>query len=392
MKILYDDNMPYAAQVFPSLGQAEAFNHQTLSANDLHNVNALMLRSTTKIDAQRVEQLAQCQYLATATAGYNHLDLPALEQANIGTYVAAGCNAESVAEYALAGVLHALLTRGDVQLSDPVTVLSQWVVGVVGLGQVGRRVQAKFRALGMTVHAYDPPRAVAEDQPQWHELSSILQCDIICLHAPLVKSGDYPTYHLFDEKVLAQLSPKQILLNAGRGEVIDNGALLRLAEQQLAPTLLLDVWEHEPNILEPLIRHCLIATPHIAGHSLEGKTRGTFMLYEWLAQQINHTTEHQMNDFLPESKQQMVCSDDCLTIESLSILVGTIYDITYDHSQFVMNMSQSNCFAILRKQYRDPEYQADATTRREFDTLQITCTHQTTQFILSALGFNAIAL
>jgi hypothetical protein len=89
---------------------------------------------------------------------------------------------------------------------------------------------------------------------------------------------------------------------------------------------------------------------------------------------------------------QIVCSDECLTIESLSILVGTVYDIAYDHSQFVTNMSQSDCFALLRKQYRDPKYQLDASIRREFDTLQITCTHQPTQLILSALGFNAIAL
>jgi erythronate-4-phosphate dehydrogenase len=392
LNILYDDNMPFASQVFPSLGQAQTFNHQTISDNELRNVNALMLRSTTKINAQRVAQLSQCQYLATATAGYNHLDLDALESANIATYVAAGCNAESVAEYALAGILQALLLRGDIQLSDSYEVLSAFTVGVVGLGQVGRRVQAKFSALGMTVHAYDPPRAEAENQPQWHDLSAILDCDIICLHAPLVKTGTHPTFHLFNEQVLAQLTPRQILLNAGRGEVIDNHALLQLAEQQMAPTLILDVWEHEPIILKPLIKHCLFATPHIAGHSLEGKTRGTFMLYEWLAHQVMLPVVHKMHEFLPDANQQMLCSDECLTIESLSILVGTIYDIAYDHSQFVMNMSQSDCFALLRKQYRDPKFQQGALVRREFDTLQITCTHQPTQLILSALGFNATAL
>jgi len=392
LNILYDDNMPFAAEVFPSLGTAQAFNHQTISEKELNQVNALLLRSTTKVNASRVAQLSQCQYLATATAGYNHLDLDALDNADIATYVAAGCNAESVAEYALAGILHALLTRGDIQLSDSYDVLSGFSVGVVGLGQVGRRVLAKFSALGMTVHAYDPPRAEAEQQPQWDDLASIVACDIICLHAPLVKTGAHPTLHLFNEQVLAQLSPRQVLLNAGRGEVIDNKALLQLAEQGLAPTLILDVWEHEPDILKPLIAHCLIATPHIAGHSLEGKTRGTFMLYEWLAQQVNQPAVHKMHEYLPDATQQMVCSDECLTIESLRLLVATIYDIAYDHSQFVSNMSQSDCFAQLRKQYRDPKYQLDASVRREFDTLQITCTHQPTQLILSALGFNATSL
>ena len=392
MKILFDDNMPFAADVFASLGDATKFNHQSLDDIDLASVDAMMIRSTSKIDGARVAQLSSCQYLATATAGYNHLDLAALATANIETYIAAGCNATSVSEYALSGVLYALLTRGDIKGSDPVSVLQGFSVGVVGLGQVGRRVMAKFTALGMTVHAYDPPRALAENKSEWNELGTILTCDIICLHAPLVKSGSSPSLHLFNEAVLAQLSPQQILLNAGRGEVIDNRALLRQAQKGLAPTLLLDVWENEPDILTDLIEYCLIATPHIAGHSLEGKTRGTFMLYEWLATQTEQAVEHQMADFLPNHDVALICSDECLTIESLSTLVWSIYDIAFDHSEFVVNMAQSSCFAQLRKQYRQPQPERDVSVRREFDTAHVTCTYEQTTHILSALGFSATTL
>lgn len=392
MKILYDDNMPFAEDVFPSLGDASAFNHQALADIDLASVDAMMIRSTSKIDQARVGQLSSCQFLATATAGYNHLDLAALSAAKIDTFIAAGCNATSVSEYALSGVLYALLARGDIQASDPVSILQGFRVGVVGLGQVGRRVMAKFSALGMIVDAYDPPRALAENRPEWNDLAAILSCDIICLHAPLVKNGPYPSWHLFDEQVLAQLSPRQILLNAGRGEVVDNHALLRLAQQGLTPTLILDVWEDEPDILTELIEYCLIATPHIAGHSLEGKTRGTFMLYDWLATQTQQAIVHQMADFLPNHDVSLICSDESLTVESLSTLVWTIYDIAFDHSEFVSNMAQSPCFALLRKQYRQPRPNSDIAVRREFDTAHVTCTFEQTTHTLSALGFSAATL
>ncbi len=139
--------MPFAEDVFPSLGDASAFNHQALADIDLASVDAMMIRSTSKIDQARVGQLSSCQFLATATAGYNHLDLAALSAAKIDTFIAAGCNATSVSEYALSGVLYALLARGDIQASDPVSILQGFRVGVVGLGQVGRRVMAKFSAL-----------------------------------------------------------------------------------------------------------------------------------------------------------------------------------------------------------------------------------------------------
>ena len=392
MKILYDDNMPFAEDVFPSLGDAEAFNHQALDDIDLASVDAMMIRSTSQIDGVRVKQLSSCQYLATATAGYNHLDLDALSTANIATFIAAGCNATSVSEYALSGVLYALLARGDIQASDPISVLHRFRVGVVGLGQVGRRVMAKFSALGMDVIAYDPPRALAENNPQWHDLSAIVSCDIICLHAPLVKTGPSPSHHLFDAEILQQLSPRQILLNAGRGEVIDNRALLQLCQQGRAPTLILDVWENEPDILTALIEYCLIATPHIAGHSLEGKTRGTFMLYEWLAIQTHQAVTHQMADFLPNDDVVLICSDECLSVESLTTMVWSIYDIAFDHSEFVSNMAQSQCFAQLRKQYRKPRPNSDIQVRREFDSAHITCSHEQTTYILSALGFSATTL
>lgn len=387
MHIFYDDNMPFAKEVFSTLGTAQEFNHAEIPHLDVSAVDALMIRSTTKVDEHLVERLTQCKYVATATAGYNHLDLEALAKTNKRVYHAAGCNAQAVSEYALSAVLYALLETNKIRLQDPITVLQNLSVGIVGVGQVGSRVAQKFTALGCEIHLYDPPRAKAENNAALNDFSAILDCDIICLHAPLVKTGETPTEHLFDANVLAQLKPEQILLNAGRGEVIDNQALLALYESQAMPTLILDVWEHEPNILSALIPHCLIATPHIAGHSLEGKTRGTFMLYAWLAEQVGQPATLAMSDFLPKCHKAYACHDDVLSVESLTTLVWAVYDIAIDNREFVTEMAQSPCFAELRKAYRNPKFSSTAMVRREFSVLEVTCSSLVTQDILGALGF-----
>lgn len=387
MHIFYDDNMPYAKEVFSTLGTVQEFNHADISCLDVSQVDALMIRSTTKVDKTLVERLVSCSHIATATAGYNHLDLAALSDAGKQVYHAAGCNAQAVSEYALSAVLYALIETDKIRPKDTVRVFKKLSVGIVGVGQVGSRVAQKFSALGCEIHLYDPPRAKAEKNPVLNDFAAILDCDVICLHAPLVKNGDSPTEHLFDAEVLAQLKPEQILLNAGRGEVIDNQALLALYEVRPMPTLILDVWENEPDILSALIPYCLLATPHIAGHSLEGKTRGTFMLYTWLAEQTGQSSPLSMSDFLPTCHKTYACNDEVLTVQSLTTLVWAVYDIAIDNREFVSKMAQSTCFAKLRKAYRNPKFSPSALVRREFSVLEVTCSGFETQDILHNLGF-----
>lgn len=389
MRILYDDNMPYAAELFHRLGEATSFNHQNIIPADLAAAEALMIRSTTKVDNSLLDIATHCRFLATATAGTNHMDFAALDARNITYTSAAGCNAESVAEYALAATLHGLCQQHKIKLNDKVDVFKTISVGVIGVGQVGRRVAHKFASLGCQVVLSDPPRAKAEKKPELDKLQQVLECDVICCHAPLVKDGEFPSFHILNEQVLTSLKSEQLLINAGRGEIIDNQALLALKQQGKGPMLVLDVWENEPNILVELIAHCEIATPHIAGHSLEGKARGTFMLFEWLCAQVGMTSSVNMLDYLPADFKQVSCSDDDLCVGTIKTLVEKVYDIKIDHSEFVQNMAQSNCFAQMRKQYRNAQYNPNTITRREFATLNISCSHTNTQTLLSNLGFQA---
>ncbi len=389
MRILYDDNMPYAAELFPLLGEARSFNHQNIHAADFASVEALMIRSTTKVDDALLSLSPHCRFVATATAGTNHMHFAALNARNINHTSAAGCNAESVAEYALAAALHGLCKQQKIDVNDSIDVFETISVGVIGVGQVGRRVAHKFASLGCEVVLSDPPRAKAEGNWKLDQLEQVLQCDVICCHAPLVKDGEFPSFHILNEQVLAALQNEQLLINAGRGEIINNQALLTLKRQGDGPMLVLDVWENEPDILSELIPYCEIATPHIAGHSLEGKARGTFMLFEWLCEQVGATCSVNMNNYLPNDDKQVSCHDETLSVGTVKTLVESIYDITIDHSEFVQNMAQSNRFAQLRKQYRNAQYNPNTITRREFATLKISCSHTNTQTLLSNLGFQA---
>ncbi len=169
--------------------------------------------------------------------------------------------------------------------------LKDKTVGIIGGGNTGTRTSEKFKALGIDYKICDPLLAEQGDSREFVTIEEILSCDIISLHVPLTRTGEHPTYHLLNEERLKQLKPEQILINACRGEVIDNQALLALKQDGYETKLVLDVWENEPNILMPLIEYAEIASAHIAGYSLEGKSRGTEMLYQALCRKFEKQSQ-----------------------------------------------------------------------------------------------------
>jgi len=222
MNILYDDNMPYAQQYFGSLnanssGVVKSFTPNQIDDKDLLNCDALLVRSTTTVDAELIAKAPNLKYVATATAGFNHLDLQALEAANVSWYSAGGCNARAVAEYVISALL-LLAERQDFCLADR-------SVALVGVGNVGKALSNLLSCLGIHVIEYDPPRASTDRAFVSASFEQVLAADIISLHVPFVAHGQYRTGHMFDSNILAKLNNTQILINASRGEVIDNQAV-----------------------------------------------------------------------------------------------------------------------------------------------------------------------
>lgn len=271
MKIVCAASVLHARAAFAALGDVVVLPDRAISRADLLDAGALVVRSKTRVNAALLEG-TPVGFVATATAGTDHFDTAWLDRAGIAWTGAPGCNANSVAEYALTAM--ALLAANA---SSP---LPGKTLGVVGCGNVGSRVADKAGLAGLRVLRNDPPRAMRRppgDTAQYHTLDAILpQADILTFHVPLTDAPPHATRHLANCRLLGRLKPGAWLLNTSRGAVADTDALqLALARHCLAGCVL-DVWEHEPaGLPDALERAALHLTPHIAGYSLEGLLNGT---------------------------------------------------------------------------------------------------------------------
>ena len=266
MKIIADQNMPLVELLFAQYGDVKLLPGRAITSADLGDSEVLLIRSVTRVDRQLLEG-TMVRFVGSATIGTDHIDLDYLAEAGIQFAHAPGCNAEAVVQY---------------DLSVMAELMPQWRsrrVGIVGCGNVGGRLYRRLCDLGVSCAVYDP-LLEAGTIADLGDLTAVLACDIICLHTPLTTAGDYPSRHLFDAEVLASLKPDVLLINAGRGAVIDNQALLEAFKGGFKAQVALDVWETEPAVDRNLVDYIAIATPHIAGYSLEGKTRGTEMVHQ----------------------------------------------------------------------------------------------------------------
>ncbi len=369
MKIYADDNMPLACEFFRDLGEVQLFSGRQVQAADLADADILLVRSVTKVNAALLQANRRLQFVGTATIGTDHLDLNALQQRGIPHTNAPGCNAQSVVEY----VLSCLFLLAE-QQGKP---LAQYSVGVVGVGQIGKRLVAALQALGVTVWQHDPLRAGEADFPHT-ELDALLSAvDVVSLHVPLVRTGAHPTFHLLNAERLAALPASTALINACRGEVVDNQALLAMARAGVHRPLFLDVWEGEPQIESQLLPYCEIATAHIAGHSVEGKARGTEMLYQAVCQQLGIAPSFTLAQFLPAGAVDKLQISPNFRLSDVQNLCRMLYDVRRDDALLRRHLL-THGFDWLRKTY---------PPRREFSSV---CLQGQVPDYLIRLGFSQI--
>ncbi len=372
MKILVDENMPYAQQLFCQLGEVKAVPGRPLPIEELDDTDALMVRSITKVNASLLAG-KPVKFVGTATAGFDHVDTAWLEQQKIAISSAPGCNAIAVVEYVFSALM-VFAEQEGFQLTDK-------TVGIVGVGNVGGRLAKRLRALGVNVLLCDPPRADRGDDEQFHSLETLLkQADILTFHTPLNKSGRYNSYHLINESNLDILPEGRILINASRGEVIDNAALLSALNQGKKLRVVLDVWEPEPDLSLELLNKVDIATPHIAGYTLEGKARGTTQVYEAYCDFIGQPQHVELSTLLPKPLISTISVQGELTQTLLKQLIHLVYDVRRDDAPLRKVAGIKGEFDKLRKFY---------PVRREWSSLQVVCDNPITASLLNAIGFNA---
>lgn len=372
VKILVDENMPYAQQLFSKLGEVKAVPGRPVPEVELLDADALMVRSITKVNRALLSE-TPVKFVGTATAGFDHVDTAWLKEANIAFSSAPGCNAIAVVEYVFSALLM-LAERDHFDLRDK-------TVGIVGVGNVGGRLANRLSAWGVKTLLCDPPLKAKGEQGTFLPLETLLaDADILTFHTPLNMDGTDKTYHLMDAERLSNLRDGTILINASRGEVVDNQALLSLLKQGKNMSVVLDVWEPEPNLDTELLEWVDIGTPHIAGYTLEGKARGTTQVYEAYCQFLGQPDRIALSSLLPKPEISAITFLGKLTQSQLKRLVHLVYDVRRDDAALREVAAIPGEFDKLRKHYQE---------RREWSSLEVHCDDEQTVSQLAALGFNA---
>lgn len=346
MKIVADENIPYVREAFGALGEVTTVAGRSITAQTLAEAEVLLVRSITKVNRALLEG-TPVRFVATATIGEDHVDKAYLAERGIAFSSAPGCNANSVGEYIVA----ALLVLAEKHRLD----LQRLSLGIVGVGNVGKKVHAKAQALGLRCVLNDPPLAAQSGDPKYRPMDEILACDIITLHVPLEKSGDFPTWHLADERFLSAMKPGAILINSSRGPVVDNAALKHALKSHHLRAAVLDVWEGEPNLDPELLRMADLGTPHIAGYSFDGKVNGTRQIYEACCAFLGIAPTWDPSPLLPapDCPEWLV---DPVSGKAVAGAVRAVYDIIVDDAAMrgVLDIPESErgtYFDKLRKNY-----------------------------------------
>lgn len=276
LKIVSDANIPFVEEMFSACAHVDLIPGHEIGPQTIKNADALLVRSVTCIDADLLADSA-VQFVGSATAGLDHIDLDFLNRTGIHVANAPGGNAESVVEYVLAAVFHLSAKMGKPVIGS--------TLGIVGCGQVGSRLLERARSLGFRVLANDPPlERQADACGKTHRFVSLdyllVESDVVTLHVPLTKEGRDPTIGLISTEEIARMRPGAWLVNTSRGGVVEEQAMLKARRNESLGGVVLDVWQGEP-VPDPLVLGIAdVATPHIAGYSRDAKRASTRMIAE----------------------------------------------------------------------------------------------------------------
>ncbi len=379
MKIVADENIPLVHEFFSRLGTVTCLPGRTMSSTDVRDADALIVRSVTRVDEALLAG-SNVKFVGTCTIGVDHLDQTYFAAQNICWSSAPGCNANSVVEFVYAALSHLNINWLPVKF------------GIIGCGNVGGLLYKRLKAQGVDVRCYDPNLSLVQN-PDLTSLEEVLACDVISMHTPLVVAGPYPSFHLLGHKELSQLKPGAVLINAGRGAVINNQALLEILNVRSDLRVVLDVWEPEPDISLELLDKVLLGSPHIAGYSYDGKLNGTEIVYQALCKHIDTPPKASLTALVPslENNQLRVDDENRTIFEIAQSLIQQVYDIVADDARLRETAREALAgeikfgegFDNLRKHY---------PKRREFHNYQVhlASVSEADKQWLQVLGFRCV--
>jgi len=372
MKIVADNKIPYLKGVLEPFANVEYYPGNEITATIVKDADALIIRTRTKCNANLLEG-SNIKFIATATIGFDHIDIDYCKQKGIEWANAPGCNSVSVMQY-IASALVNLSVEYNFEFSEK-------TIGIIGVGNVGTKVASLASLLGMKVLLNDPPRERREGKEKFVSLSELQEkADIISFHVPLNKSGKDKTHHLFDDNFLKKIKKGTIIINSSRGEVVSSKVLKNALKENKIKAAILDVWENEPHIDSELLNLVELGTPHIAGYSADGKAMGAAMS----VQALNRFFKLGLNNWFPENiplppnKNIEINCQGLTSKEVISKAILSTYNIKKDD-------------LMLRNSVKSFEHQRnDYPLRREFNAFKISLINddKNNKKLLNQLGFN----
>lgn len=371
MKIVIDDKIPFIRDTFEPYADVIYCKGSLIDKDLVSDADALIVRTRTKCNKTLLSG-SKVKIVATATIGFDHIDTAWCEDNGIKWVNAPGCNSGSVMQYITASLFF-LASKHSLDLRS-------LTLGVVGVGNVGTKVVAAAKAIGMKVLQNDPPRKRKEGLNSFISLDKLLaQSDIVTFHVPYTKEGHDKTHYLINSENLFTMKEGSILINSSRGEVVDNTALLGALKKEYLSGAVLDVWEAEPNADKRLIERVDISTPHIAGYSVDGKANGTIKAVHEVAAVLGLPLTEWVPLSLPQPANPVIdltpFIKSCTAVELTNLAVKTTYPIAKDNSEFKKNPEM---FESLRDNY---------WKRREFGSYTVVVDDDESRQILTKLGF-----
>ncbi len=353
IKIVADNKIPFLNGVLEPYANMVYLPGKEITSYHIKDANALIIRTRTKCNKDLLEG-SKVRFIATATIGSDHIDTGYCESMNIKWQNAPGCNSSSVEQYVLSS-LFALSAKKNFRLAGS-------TIGIVGAGHVGTKIERIAKLLGMNILLNDPPRKRKEGGSKFVLLERIkYEADIITVHVPLTKAGQDKTYHMVEKQFLDDFSKRVHFINTSRGEVVDEKALKNAIASGRLDSTVLDVWENEPLIDRELLEKVDIATPHIAGYSVDGKANGTKMSIRSLSRFFDLGLDNWSADSLPEPPDSKIilnaAGKDKESVMSEAVL--RTYNVLDDDANFRKSIGS---FEQLRECYHP---------RREFGAYSI---------------------
>jgi erythronate-4-phosphate dehydrogenase len=372
VRIVADHKIPFLRGVLDRVARVEYLPGGEITRMDVADADALITRTLTKCNRALLEG-TNVSFIASATIGYDHIDTAFCREAGIGWTNAPGCNASSVQQYVVSSLLY-LAHRHRVALEGK-------TIGIIGVGNVGSRVVRAAEILGMNTLLNDPPRARSEGQGVFVDLDMLLErSDVVTLHVPLITGGEDNTRRMVNDSFIERLRPGAVLINTSRGGVVDEQALIRGILSGRLKYVVLDVFDNEPDINIDLLDAITLATPHIAGYSLDGKANGTGMAVRAVSRFFNLGLDYWQPDRVPlPSETGLRCHSGSLPRdEMLWEIYRKTYDISLDDKRL---RSDPRTFEMLRGAY---------PVRREpgVYTVNLDRDERKVREILAGLGFN----